>query len=205
MSNPTAACRRLAAWFSAVLLVVTIGCGRGDRPAAEPESGDDTILVKQADGRRTTDDAESLVFHRRPRPTAAQLAQIRAPVDQGFGRLPRIEPLPSFRDWGIRETTIDALGRIGEAAVPALVDALQDPDPILRADAARGLARLGPMAKVAIPELIVALSDPEERVRENAVRALGQIGPDAAAAVPALMETLRTADDADRSPAPRGR
>jgi HEAT repeat protein len=100
----------------------------------------------------------------------------------------------------MREVTIDALGRIGAAAVPALVEVLADPNPVVRRRAAQALARIGPDARDAVPDLIVALQDRNEEVRKSAARALGQIGPDARAAIPALMDELKAApaDAAER-------
>jgi len=85
----------------------------------------------------------------------------------------------------------DALGRIGQPAVPALSESLTDPDPIVRLQSCRALAYMGAQAKDAVPALTRALSDPETAVREGAADALGQIGPPANSAVPALMHMLR--------------
>jgi HEAT repeat protein len=97
-----------------------------------------------------------------------------------------------IREWGIRETAVDAIARIGEPAVPVLVQSLSDPDPGVRAQAARALARMGVAAKPAVPDLVKALHDSDEGVRIAAARALGQIGPAASEALPALVELLRT-------------
>jgi HEAT repeat protein len=105
--------------------------------------------------------------------------------------LVRVRTVRAFREWGVRETAADALARIGESAVPALIDTLHDADPSIRTQAARALARLGPKAAPAVNELIVALNDPDKEVRQGAARALGQIGPDAEEAVPALIKALK--------------
>ncbi|HVX10313.1 MAG TPA: HEAT repeat domain-containing protein [Pirellulales bacterium] len=103
----------------------------------------------------------------------------------------RLKSVPAFREWGVRETAADALARIGDPALPALIATLQDPDHSIRAQAARALARMGPKAAPAVPELIVALDDSNEEVRQGAARALGQIGADAEEAVPALIKALK--------------
>lgn len=103
----------------------------------------------------------------------------------------RVRVVRAFRDWGVRETAADSLGRIGDAAVPELVIALEDPDRDVRAQAARALARMGPQAEDAIPALIEALDDDDKEVRQGAARALGQIGPLAEEAVPALVQALK--------------
>lgn len=103
----------------------------------------------------------------------------------------RLRIVRAFRDWGVRETAADALARIGDAAVPSLVETLQDPDRDVRAQAARALARMGPRAEPAIPALIAALNDSDKEVRMGAARALGQIGPAASEAVPDLIKAIK--------------
>lgn len=110
---------------------------------------------------------------------------------------PRPEPALSvrtvraFREWGVRETAADALARIGDAAVPALIETLADPEDDVRAQAARALARMGAKAEPAVPALIAALNDANRDVRQGAARALGQIGSAAEEAVPALIEAIK--------------
>jgi hypothetical protein len=111
--------------------------------------------------------------------------------------------LPVYEKWDMQETAARSLGRIGPAAVPELILALQDPNPLLRRQAASVLARIGPDAKSAVPALTALLDDPDERVRKTATYALGQIGPAAAEAVPVLMQVIRehAADQHDSQPA----
>jgi len=76
-------------------------------------------------------------------------------------------------------------------AVPALLECLQDDEPILRYRGAVGLGMLFPPAtKEVIAALALALDDPMEYVREEAASALGKAGPDAKDAVPALVRLL---------------
>jgi hypothetical protein len=98
--------------------------------------------------------------------------------------------VPEFRPPTEQETAAAALGRIGRAAVPSLIQTLAHRDAQVRRQAALVLARIGPDAADAVPELTALLDDPEESVRKAAARALGQIGPEAAEAVPALMRQL---------------
>ena len=118
------------------------------------------------------------------------------PLDQeiGSGRprateLPRPPILP-IEQWDLEKTAIDSLGRIGAAAVPALVQSLQHPDAEKRAQAANVLGRIGPDAQAAVPDLVRALYDPDLEVRKAATRALGQIGPAAEEAVAPLLEII---------------
>jgi hypothetical protein len=98
--------------------------------------------------------------------------------------------VPEFRQPTEQETAAAALGRIGRAAVPALIQTLGHRDPQVRRQAALVLARIGPDAADAVPELIELLGDADKDVRTAAARALGQIGPEASKAVPALMRQL---------------
>jgi hypothetical protein len=97
---------------------------------------------------------------------------------------------PYIQVWTVKETASDALGRIGEAAVPSLIEALNHPDPEVREQAARALSLIGPKSVAAVPELIKLLDDESEPVRRQAARALGQVGPAAKAAIPALIRQL---------------
>ena len=85
--------------------------------------------------------------------------------------------------------------RLGEPATPALVELLQDPDPALRALAARTFWGMGARAGgAAVPPLADALADADASVRVGAAMALGNMGPVAAPAVPALVRALRDPD-----------
>ena len=103
-----------------------------------------------------------------------------------------IEPLSikPLAAWTEQEAAAEALGRIGAAAVPALVESLQNPDAAVRLKAIEVLGRMGDDAKDAVPQLVRLLDDPDLNVRKAAARTLGRIGPAAQQAVPALMKSL---------------
>ena len=82
-----------------------------------------------------------------------------------------------------------ALGRIGDAALPALRDMLADPDPDPRWWATRALAAVGTPAAGQV--LIDTLADPDRDVRACVAYGLGEIG--AEEAIPGLVHLL--ADD----------
>src|SRR5262249_12708532 len=75
------------------------------------------------------------------------------------------------------------------SAVHHLTQALKDPEPDVRARAARALADAGSLRQ-AIPMLIVSLRDTNREVRVEAAVALGNIGPLTADVVPALTQAL---------------
>jgi len=105
--------------------------------------------------------------------------------------------LGSTRSRGV-STTIDALTRFGQQAVPALTEALKDPSERIRAGAAGCLALIGKPAKGAIPALVLALRDEHPLVRENAGLGLIAIEDDA---VPALVEAMKDKDPEIRAAA----
>jgi HEAT repeat protein len=161
------------------------GCGIGpSRP---------TKTVKTPDGgppvlTSTERAAKELEDERKAREMAAQpgfvsQASYMRPIDG-----PR--PLMPFEQWTEQDAASDALGRIGPAAVPSLIETLKSPDPAVRLKAIEVLGRMGSAAEPAVPDLIRLLEDTDPEVRKAAARTLGRIGPNAEAAVPALMRTL---------------
>jgi hypothetical protein len=72
----------------------------------------------------------------------------------------------------MREVAGETLVRIGEPAIPALLEALKDENPTVRRWAALVLADLGPAAPNAIGPLMDALGDGDESVRLAAAQAL---------------------------------
>jgi HEAT repeat protein len=101
----------------------------------------------------------------------------------------------SRREWDLETAAVDSLGRIGEAAVPHMVESLHSGDPDLRLRATKVLARIGPDAQAAVNELVRTLEDPVPEVRRGAVLALGQIGPAAAEAVEPLVRVMGESED----------
>jgi HEAT repeat protein len=110
-----------------------------------------------------------------------ETGQLQSPVNQVTTTIVKQES---------QDAASDALGRIGVPAVPALSEALTDPDPAVRLEACRALAYMGAKAKDAVPVLTQTLNDHEEVVRNEAARALGQIGETAQLAIPELMRML---------------
>lgn len=79
------------------------------------------------------------------------------------------------------------------STVIELIQALGDPDPVVRSKAARELGKGGAEAAPAVPHLSALLIDPDPMVRGMVAAALGKIGPAAAEAAPGLTVML---DDA---------
>jgi HEAT repeat protein len=90
----------------------------------------------------------------------------------------------------IRERVIDAIPVAGTAAIPLLLNALDDEDTIVQVRAGLALREIGPEA---VPVLLDAMSDPRPDRRRQAALALGII--EAHEAIPQLIEAVRTEPD----------
>ncbi|NER97832.1 MAG: tetratricopeptide repeat protein [Symploca sp. SIO1B1] len=77
-----------------------------------------------------------------------------------------------------------------DAAIPGLIQALQDSESHVRISAAEALGQIG--SDAAIPGLIQALEDSESHVRISTAEALGQIGSDVA--IPRLIQALEDSE-----------
>lgn len=126
-------------------------------------------------------------------PTAVVPAAFNQPLDDE-------PPIKPYDQWTEQEAAAAALGRIGTAAIPDLIAALQSSDAQVRLKGVEVLGRMGPDAEPALPQLIKLLDDPELAVRKAAARTIGLIGPAAKDAVPALMRTLLTPPETAPSP-----
>lgn len=163
-------------WLAIGCLAIA-GCGGSETPRpASGESATPKLTAKEVGDMRARLES-SLARDATGRPTGA------TPPAQ-------IVPLGPPAEVGVQQSAADALAKIGVAAVPTLLEALENKDPTVRARAASALARMGPTASSAVPALTKALSDPDEDVRRNAARALGQMGPAAESAIPALSAVL---------------
>jgi HEAT repeat protein len=95
------------------------------------------------------------------------------------------------RNRGFRHCAQVPLERIGAAAIPALIEALNTDTEVefFHSSVADVLRNIGPTA-VPVSTLIHALHHKELGVREFAARALRRIGPAATEAIPALVDAL---------------
>src|SRR5262249_5198544 len=94
-----------------------------------------------------------------------------------------------------QQEAVGALSRLGQAAVPELIGALNDDDWQVRNQAAVVLGAIGPEAKAAVPALIDVLQDDDKYFRSHGAVALGQIGREARVAVPALRKALKDPEE----------
>lgn len=104
-----------------------------------------------------------------------------------------IAALSSIEWSGEREQaaiTISKIGAGAQAAIPALIEWLEDEQWHVRRAAATALTSMGPTAGPAVPALTKALADEEWQVRRVAAEAVAAIGPASKPAVPALIKLL---------------
>jgi HEAT repeat protein len=138
--------------------------------------------------------------------TVEEAANDRTVVGFGAGDAEDVPPLArALRDpeakAAARAAAADDLARIGRtarAAVPALREALQDPDRFVRVRAAAALAQIDPRNGDALPTLIAMMKDADAPIRRAAVEAAGNLGPKAKSAVGELLRAARDDDPAVR-------
>lgn len=113
--------------------------------------------------------------------------------------LPRLIELLQDGDAAVRENSADAISKLKNirSAVPALTQALRDPDYRTRNRAVHALSRAGADAEPAVPEIASLLNaDPEQIVRVEAACTMKELGPIAGAAAPALLAAALHDEDA---------
>jgi hypothetical protein len=151
------------------------GCGRPAPPARKvevPGGGKPVLTAAERPANPSKTGEVAPVSFEEPQPLAISVT---------------VKPLA---EWTEQETSMDALGRIGAPAVPALVQVLENGDGATRLKVVETLGRMGEDAKEAVPALIRLLDDADPDVRKAATRSLGRIGPAASDAVPALVRRL---------------
>ena len=94
----------------------------------------------------------------------------------GDAAVPALKQTLYSKSDALREYAGYALSLTGAPAVPTLIDAIQATDDSVRASAAFALADMGKAAQEAIPALTHAAQDPHEWVRRHATEGLGLIG-----------------------------
>jgi len=97
----------------------------------------------------------------------------------------------------IRISAAEALGKIGQAAEPAIPEllktALADSNSYVRDSAAKALEKIGHATNQVVSPLVTALesNDNSLQIRQNAAKALGNIGQIAIPAIPHLITALK--------------
>jgi HEAT repeat protein len=86
---------------------------------------------------------------------------------------------------------LSLLGGEARAAVPTLIEVLQNGSTLARQHAALALGKIGPDARDAVPALTAMLRDRDWLLRRHAAIALGEIGPEASSASAELKKLKR--------------
>lgn len=109
--------------------------------------------------------------------------------------LPRLIEALEVQEVRARAAAIIArIGPEAKAAVPALIDALDDPDAATRSEVLLALAAMGPDARPAASVVIKCLNDPDLKVRYAACYCLGRLGTEAEVAKEMLQRHLKSPD-----------
>ena len=103
---------------------------------------------------------------------------------------------PDPKDRGLGFTT--AYGEQAEEAVPALTEALQDLDPMVRMSAASSVSSVGPNRDDVKEALVKALEDKDTTVRCRVVSSLGRANFDSDVVNQALVNALKDLDPSVR-------
>lgn len=107
------------------------------------------------------------------------------------------DPLPALRRQAVM--MLELLEDLARPALPALAEALGDPDRYVRWSAARAIGNIGPReASFAVPGLAKLLADDSNHVRLAAMATLEAMGRLAAPAVPALAQAAMHGDSETR-------
>jgi HEAT repeat protein len=113
------------------------------------------------------------------------------PADAGLGKF--IDALGNPKA-ETRDAALEALGKMGARAVPALEKAIASADDGVRKNALACLCKMGKEGRAAAPTCIAALKDPSAEVRRNAAYALGRMAADSREAIAALTAALKDKD-----------
>jgi len=206
-------------------LLVLLGSTGGRCPCAEPKADQDAALSRRIDEliRRLGDKR----FTERER-AAKDLIEIGGPALEPLGKAKndpdaeiarRAKECIAAIDLNIKVAALVAgledsrveerikaakglkdLRESARGALPALVRALDDPDPNVRLPVMGSLSYMGAQSKSAVPKLIAILKDKQagDFVRFSAGGCLQFIGPAAEEALPVLLQMLETEKDAPR-------
>lgn len=114
------------------------------------------------------------------------LGRIHPPADRA---MPVLVGFFEDDDVDVRQAAVEALAGYGKEALPALLKALNDPNPVVRRQAVLTVAEIGPDAGSALSALRPLYLDPATGVQDEAAVALSRLGKPA---VPVLAQPLAT-------------
>jgi len=158
--------------------------GRSDQPLTKTEIDTLIEMLLEAQNQESERDAVGsakiraavlrIIVALRPERWEVRSDAILALEKLGTLALTGIQAALTDRDWFVRATAANALGRIQDAqAVKGLINILSDEEWFVRERAAEALSKIG---EPAVEPLIDALKDGDGLVRERAAEILGKIG-----------------------------
>ena len=162
-------------------------------PLPEERYGPNTMFEDLAEGLRSkvvyirVEAIRATYSTNRPYAKATIPLLVESLVDDGFGEFTRTERSR------LRSEASMALGMLGpqaKAAIPALVQVMNDTDERARANAIEAIKRVQPLDKRAMPVLINAMRDPSTRVQNAANLALVEVGPVSSNVVSAFIRAV---------------
>jgi HEAT repeat protein len=109
----------------------------------------------------------------------------------------RLQKADTDAEQAAAAVAVGSFGTDAAAAVPKLIEMLDDRSPEFRQLVYHTLAALGPVAKGAVPDLIKMLKEKLPRNTQYAIWLIEKIGPDAKDAVPELVKFLDTKEYRD--------
>ncbi|MDJ0523207.1 MAG: HEAT repeat domain-containing protein [Planctomycetota bacterium] len=97
-------------------------------------------------------------------------------------------------DADVRKRAAELLARHGDTSIPALLRALQDPEPGVRRAATKSLSALGVKAADVMAQMLAMLEGPDRRAAVAAAQAIARFGPEASSALPRILARMDTED-----------
>ena len=173
---------KLLAGFMAIYLLLgtaAISMAKESQPAPKAVSGESTVAVLM----QALKDQDPKVRYKAVR----VLADLGPSAAEAVPALSKT--LKEDKNEAVQETAAFALGKIGQAAkpaVPLLIQAAKNERERMRSVAIFALWKIGPAAQEAIPVLIESLNEKDSTIRGMASLALAEMGPSAQEAIPAL-------------------
>ncbi|HTV39723.1 MAG TPA: HEAT repeat domain-containing protein [Candidatus Sulfotelmatobacter sp.] len=139
-------------------------------------------------------------------PQAKEIVEEMRGIDMRLGNPMFDDGSPNLKEQH-KYDIIDELRAIGPDAIPALIQALGDPDDQMRCDAELAMINLAggfdgkPKMDIekALPALVKSMGDTNSNVRAWAAHAIAEMGPGGVGAVPVLIKMLNDPDVGPRN------
>lgn len=157
-----------------------VGGAVAAQPPAEPAPQTDFASVDEALGSLSTATNDG---NRRQ-----QIAAYNWLCRQGEGAVPKLTAAVNDASLHMetRRLACGALGRLGPAAAPALIETSRHDEPLLQLKAIETMPSIDPPQREIVQRLVALLDDSDEKVQLAAIRSIGSIGVPAGGAADKL-------------------